>query len=179
MADFEPAYEFLMPHEVINYHAPGQVWYSNTPGDSGGKTAWGITEATARLCGFMDPMETMLEMDALKIYRSYYWQYSGINSQRVASKLFDHSVNMDNGILPGKDESIKLMQWALEFEGADLDGQYGPQTEAAINAANPDVLLERYVAELVEKYQRIADKHPEKRKFLKTWLRRAHELPEE
>ena len=173
MANFEPAYEYMIRNEVVNYHAPGQVWYSNHPADKGGPTAWGITEGTAREYGFTEPMNTMLEMDALRIYRRVFWRFDGIESQPVATKIFDAAVNM------GTKRAVKLAQQALEFDEGDVDGMLGPKTEAAINAARPDVFLERYVEQMEARYRRIVEKDPSQAVFLKGWLRRAHELPEE
>ena len=173
MADFEHAYEYMIRHEVINYHAPGQVWYSNHPADKGGATAWGITEATAREYGYTDSMDTMLEMDALKIYRRAFWKFGGVENQRIASKLFDAAVNM------GVRRAVKMAQQALDFEDYDIDGFLGPVTEAAINAADPDAFLEQYAIEMETRYRRLVERDPSQAVFLKGWLRRAHELPEE
>ena len=173
MSNFEPAYEYMIRHEVINYHAPGQVWYSNHPADKGGATAWGITEATAREYGYTDSMDTMLEMDALKIYRRAFWKFGGIENQRVASKLFDAAVNM------GVRRAVKMAQQAAGFDDADIDGFIGPKTETAINMYKPDYFLAEFIGRLERRYRHIVDKDPSQAVFLKGWLRRAHELPEE
>lgn len=173
MADFTPAYVFMVPHEVINYHQPGQIWFTNTPGDHGGKTAWGITEATARDHGYNDSMETMLEMDAIQIYKKIFKPFAVIDSQRVASKMFDAAVNM------GVSRAVKQAQRALGFPEAEWDGVLGPKTLGAINAKEPGIFLADYAAQLVSRYHAIVAKDPTQERFLKGWTRRALELPPE
>lgn len=173
MAEFSEAYNFMICHEVRHYHQPNQVWYTNTPGDKGGPTAWGVTEATARTYGYADSMETMLEMDAIGIYKRAFWKFDGISSQQIASKLFDACVNL------GVKRAVRLMQQSLGFDEAQQDGIYGPQTEGAINAAQPAALLEAFVQQLLNRYHNIVLHDPSQEKFLKGWTNRALELPPE
>lgn len=173
MSDFAPAYEYMIRNEVLRYHQPGEVWYTETPGDKGGATAWGITEATARANGFTEPMNTMLEMDAITIYKKAFWIWGGVQSQQVASKLFDAGVNI------GVSRAAKQAQRALGFQPQDWDGRLGPKTLAAINGETPKDFLSAFVTQLLNRYGAIVKQDPSQLKFLKGWTRRALQLPPE
>lgn len=173
MAEFAPAYSFMIPNEVRNYHQPGEVWYTDTPGDKGGPTSWGVTEATARANGFTEPMNTMLEMDAIQIYKKAFWKFAPINSQQVASKLFDAAVNM------GVSRAVKQAQRAVGFQPDEWDGVLGPVTLGAINAKEPRIFLADYAAQLLSRYHAIVAKDPSQERFLLGWTRRALKLPQE
>ena len=173
MAEFAPAYNFMAPHEVLRYHQPGEVAYTDTPGDKGGPRAWGITEATAREHGFSAPMSTMMELDAIYIYKAAYWKFAEVENQRVASKLFDAAVNM------GVSRAVKQAQRALRFAPQDWDGKLGPVTLRAINAADPKLFLADYCAQLISRYHAIVAQDPSQEKFLLGWTIRALALPPE
>jgi lysozyme family protein len=59
----------------------------------------------------------------------------------------------------------------------DVDGIWGPKTEASVNAVEPETML-RLLCELsADRYRGIVERRPTSQKFLKGWLRRAEEVP--
>jgi type VI secretion system secreted protein VgrG len=70
-----------------------------------------------------------------------------------------------------KHSAIKILQGLLN--GPVVDGEYGPNTEKAVNAAKPFPLLVRYQEALEQHYRDVVAKNPKEEKFLDGWLRRA------
>jgi lysozyme family protein len=171
MAEFDPAYNYMICNEVIGYGTPNAVYYSNHPSDPGGETAWGITIATARKALYNAPMKAMREDEAKTIYFRNYWKFGGVTDQRVASKLFDMAVNM------GVSRAIRIVQGIVFKGGAGVDGAWGPNTEGAVNHANPDELLPALADACAEFYNGIVRAKPDQSVFLKGWLRRAKKIP--
>jgi lysozyme family protein len=136
--------------------------YSSDPNDPGGETRFGISKRD-------HPNEDIknLTVDRAKqIYRDGYWKnfYSEIQSQAVATKLFDMGVNIGVGT------AVKLLQEALQVP---VDGSFGPNTLAATNE-HGDAGLDAYKARLVAHYQELVVRNPNLSKFLGGWLRRAN-----
>ena len=92
MADFKPAFEFVLQHEDAT--RSGRVTV-----DAGGRTRFGIAEKfhpelTEEF--FTGPAEDALQ-EAQKIEKRDYWdclRLSEVENQNVANKLFDMGVNM-------------------------------------------------------------------------------------
>ena len=166
MADFGTALKFMLPNE-------GGLVYSNTPGDAGGQTFAGITEAVARANGYTGDMHSIPFVEVAAIYLKNYWKYNGIHDQAVADKLFDMGVNMGVG------EAIRLLQEALNDLGASLtvDGGYGPVTESTLNALAGAQVVSMLCQISDQHYQDIVAKNPGDAKFLKGWEHRAEEVP--
>lgn len=168
MADFLRALAWTLGHEG---------GWSDDEADKGGATNYGITIATARRHGIgsVEDLKAITADKVAQIYRADYWNYDGIRNDRVAAKLFDMGVNM------GPSRAIKYCQTALNDAGASLtvDGVYGPKTEAAVNASDPDELIADLCFEQRAHYLSICDRDNTQRKFLKGWLRRASEVPYE
>jgi lysozyme family protein len=163
----------MIHNEVRNYGKPNAIFYTNDPDDAGGETSWGITQATARRHRYLGSMAQMPEDEAIRIYRNVYWRFNGINSQRVATKIFDMAVNF------GGWRAYKLVQRALRpGSEAFQDGKWGPATEAAVNAADEEALLSDLVRECETFYLGLVEQTSSNQKFLKGWLRRAKRLPE-
>ncbi len=171
MAQFEPAFNFLMQHE--DQGLTGKVTC-----DSGGVTRWGISQ---RAYPDLDIRNLTLEQAAQIYRRDYFTPVHGfdIADQRIASKLFDMAVNM------GCKEAVLLLQSALNTHcqprAALLteDGKFGPATLAAMNAADTSLLLVGLVEVSREHYRHIAMIRPDEAKDLPDWLRRAEAIPPE
>lgn len=74
------------------------------PGDRGGATRWGITEAVARGFGYAGPMSELSRDAAVAIYKALYWdklKLSGVAyfSPRIAYELFDSAVNIGTEVV--------------------------------------------------------------------------------
>lgn len=160
MADFGPAFQFLLPHEG---------GYVNDPEDLGGETKYGISK---RAYPNLD-IRSLTEEDAAQIYHRDYWQpqpFGLIISQRIANKVFDMAVNM------GLHEATVLTQRACNENGQviNVDGKIGPLTIQAINACNPDFLIDSLRYQCRTLYMTLAAKKPHLQKFLNGWIKRAN-----
>lgn len=126
MATFQAAIPVLMGHE-------GGV---ADVGDGEGITAFGWTLATCRKLG-VKPPTTQAEAEAL--FETYFWSpfYGKLNSQIIATKVFDDAVNQGPGV------SVKTLQQALCAVGSivTVDGTIGSATVAAANAVPDNLLL--------------------------------------
>lgn len=166
MAEFGPAWEFVLPHEG---------GYSNNPADKGGPTNYGITEATARRNGYQGDMRDFPLDLAAAIYSGEYWPgLDQLNNQAVASKIFDMRVNF--GVSGGN----KLAQLAvnnLVDPPTPVDGRWGPDVVASINTADPAAMLDELAAAAAARYQEIADRDPSQETFMRGWMKRALDLP--
>ena len=85
--------------DVIEAIIEKEGHYVDNPDDSGGATCWGITEQTARECGYHGDMKALPRQMAFDIYASQYWDSVRadqlmIHSPAVAEEVVDTSVNM-------------------------------------------------------------------------------------
>lgn len=166
MAILGPALDFVLPHEG---------GYVNNPNDKGGPTNKGITQATARRHGYQGDMRDIPDEVVLDIYGSEYWPgLDAIDSQAVASKLFDLRVNF--GVAGGTRIAQQAVN-ALVDPPTAVDGRWGPDTIASINEANPSDMLDELAAVSAAHYQAIVDRDPSQAGFLRGWLNRAMDLP--
>lgn len=168
MADFWKALYYTLEFEG---------GFSNHTNDKGGRTNYGITQATLNRyikshpgTRVPDKVDRMSVKDAEEIYRNDYWKFDKIENQRVATKVFDMCVNMGTGT------GIRLLQKAI---GTVPDGIIGPQTLQAVNASDPSGILLSLVSESIERYNSIVKADPSQSVFLKGWMRRAKSLPPE
>lgn len=158
MAMFEQAIDHTVLEETGGDPNGGLVT------DQGGLTKWGISEKA-------NPgvdIANLTRDGAVAIYRSKYWLFGGVTDQRLAGKIFDAYVNMESG-------AVKCLQLALSYLQAGpivADGVWGPKTESAVNAADPQQLLDEFKMRLVKyRHDRVAE-HPEDAKDLIGWWRR-------
>lgn len=172
MAEFDPAYAKTMRHEG---------GYANNPADRGGETykgiarnfwrgwkGWPLVDAAKAKPGFPKSLasDATLQQLVADFYRRNFWApwMGGIESQDLADWVFDKAVNM------GITQAVKLLQRAA---GVAADGQVGPKTMAAIQAADQSQLLESCREQARTFYRQLADNNPSQRQFLKGWLARA------
>lgn len=217
MADFAHYFPTLLANEG---------GYCDTPGDPGGETyrgiarvpnphwsGWPVVDAVkARLglphlvpqtdwhqlnqtLGADQPLYASIEA----FYKAAYWNplhLDQVNSQSIADQLADHGVNA------GISRPAKMWQYLLNTEfGAHLavDGQIGPLSVTALNAADASRFYQRFVAmrqafyryragsytpaeatELAAWHQFFAQQlnlhpNPQMGKFLASWLSRTQE----
>jgi lysozyme family protein len=157
MARFEDAIGYVLANEGVD---------SDHPADTGGRTRYGITEATARAHG-LDVRTITLEQ-AKTIYRAQYWNFEYVRDQRLATKCFDIVVNM--GVAGG----VKVIQRAL---GVVEDGIFGGQTLNALHSLPTDEAMERISCALMDRYIDICISNKTQWVFLKGWARRAIRRP--
>jgi lysozyme family protein len=119
---------------ALAFLRPAEGGYSDTPGDSGGPTNFGITLATLSTwrhasCTAAD-VQALTWAEAEAIYGSSYWNPVMGDSLPgpVAVSVFDEAVNA------GVRTSSRLLQQCIGMTGADVDGWIGRDTLAALAA---------------------------------------------
>lgn len=156
MADFLPAVVKTIAHE-------GGARYTETAGDTGGATKYGISK---RAYPQLD-IRNLTEDQAREIYRRDYWNLikgDSIQSQAVAENIFDSAVNLGSG------RTIRLVQLTL---GVAQDGALGQDTLAALNKADPERFIADFTLAKIARYVGICNKDRTQSKFLLGWLNRA------
>jgi lysozyme family protein len=164
MADFKKAIEFVLKHEDAKLS--GEITH-----DSGGTTRFGISQKAHPNVD----IEKLTLIEAEEIYRNEYWRKirgDEIRDDEVASKLLDMAVNM------GSHQAVVLCQRALNVlalhQALKEDGLLGRMTLAALNAADPQLLLVVVRSFCEEFYRHIAAVNPDYHKYLHGWLVRAN-----
>lgn len=134
--NFFDAFPVLMDFE-------GHGILTDHPADKGGKTKWGITEAVARENGFTGDMADLTLGMAMGITQMKYWDAVQADKLPVEIRylVFDGAFNS------GVRQSIKWLQRACKI---DDDGVIGPQTLAALQKHDPNVLKMRICAQRLE-----------------------------
>jgi lysozyme family protein len=168
MAEFEPAFAFMIPHE--DYNLTGVV--TDEPG--GGQARFGINSIAhpeAVTDGFFTMSRDAALAYAKDVYQRDYWNGRGlaaIANQQVASKLFDMAVNMGYGGMLGVLQRTLSVPITHSMDAATKQGL------ALIGDAFLDVLVKN----LKDFYQAIHDRNPQKYdKILSGWMARANQLP--
>lgn len=170
MASFADALPFILGNE-------GGL--SDDAVDKGGLTNFGVTQAVLADFKTCHPelslpysVEDLTEDEAAVIYHTDYWRFDEFASQRVATKVFDLAVNM------GLRRAVKILQEALPDNSIVYDGQIGPKTIQATNAADEAALLSKLCDLASERYWQIVHNDPAQTRFLKGWLARANRVPQ-
>ncbi len=184
---------------ALPYVLANEGEFSNTAGDAGGETLDGIARrmhpewpgwAVLDKLGLplADPRaaDIIINANVLAVeplvesfYLQDYWLYDGLADQAVATKLLDGAVNMEGNGRCGS--AIKALQQAIckQLAGAvEVDGCYGPATEAAANRCDAARLLQDLALGYVAHYLAILAAHPEDAAFKSDWLERANKLPQ-
>jgi lysozyme family protein len=147
---------------------------SGHPEDLAGKVDRGITQATydtyRRHQGLPEQfVSQMTESELEEIYYRYYWQRC--HAERMCLPLsvvqFDTAVNFH---VRG---SIEFLQEAL---GVTVDGDFGPQTQAALAKQNNLETAQGYCQERMAYRQQRVKANPSQEIFLEGWLRRDRDL---
>lgn len=158
MSDFAPCVAFTFREEG---------GYSDTPGDSGGPTNYGITLATlsewrSKKCTAVD-VRLLTQAQASAIYRADYW--GAVEGDYLPPGL--DLMAFDFGVTSGPRTSAILLQRVL---GVEQDGIIGPVTLAAAESSI-DVLRSRIatLGTAQADYYRSLSSFPE---FGNNWLAR-------
>lgn len=143
--------------------------WSDHKADPGGKTNWGITQAT--LSQYLGRPATATEIRALTkaeaevIYRKLYWD-------RVSGGSLPPGIDLcvfDFGVNSGQSRAVKSLQAAL---GVKADGWIGEKTLSAIAARDPQKLI----AELCERRMAFLKKLPTWKTFGEGWTNRVEDV---
>jgi len=172
MADVAKAADFVLRQEDSTLS--GVI--TDATGDLGMKTRFGISQRwhpELTPTGFFDDMPTAEALAlAEKTFATEYAPplYLGaISSQALATALLSFAG------LEGITESVLMLQHALQALGWNLsiDGEMGPQTLAATNAADPAKALSALVGFQKWHFAQIAQADPSQNKWLVGWDNRA------
>ena len=161
MPNFREAVEFVLKNEG---------GYSKDPYDPGGETKFGISK---RSYPDLDiPSLTMEE--AMTIYQTNWWSryhYTRIESQQLATKILDMSVNM------GPKKAHKIVQRALNTIlhcKLKVDGILGDKTFSALNSVKDVEQTHRAMSHYQAKfYESLWTRVKKLTRFKRGWLRRA------
>jgi lysozyme family protein len=183
MSEFNLAVPIVLKHEGF---------YVNDPTDPGGATNYGVSlrflvttgdlDKNGALDGDfdndgdvdIDDIKNMNPDDAKNIYKFYWWDkygYAAIDSQEIATKVFDLSVNM------GSRQAHKCLQRALRSgSGVVLqdDGLLGIKTFKAVSFCNPSRLICALRSEAAGFYRALIAQKPSFSKYENGWLNRAY-----
>jgi lysozyme family protein len=187
MADFEKAYFRTMDHEG---------GYVADPDDAGGETymgisrvynpsweGWNIIDDLKRLDVFPQNLNDDDELQdmVMDFYEQYYWDVNRLDeveSQAVASEMFDTGVNM------GVRRAAKFLQEALNYLNRDensypdlvVDGVIGRITldalEIIMEGNDEDILLTIMNVLQGQHYLNYMKKSPIQEKYCRGWFRR-------
>lgn len=172
MVDFKLAYERTARFEG---------GYVNDPEDPGGETNYGITVNEARAAGYQGPMKD-IPLDLVKvIYRHNYWDAMGLDAledQAVANEMYDTAVNCGVGVAARiAQRSMNLLnKMGALYRDVVVDGEFGPQSAAAMNAcchispAMVKVLIALLNSLQVARYAEIAERNPRLERFVMGWI---------
>lgn len=141
----------------------GGARYTEIPGDKGGATKFGISQAAYPAVD----IKNLTETQAREIYKRDYWDLicgDSIASQMVANSIFDSAVNM------GVRTTTKLAQLSVD---AAADGVMGAGSIALINAMNAEYFLAIFCISKIARYVDICNKDKSQDKFLRGWLNRS------
>lgn len=159
--------------------------YSDDPSDSGGKTKYGITEATARAYGYNGLMKDLPKSLAVDMYKEEWWDSLRLDevvnvSPRIAYKLLDMSVNV------GTVQAGFFLQRLLNvlnnrqkyYNDIKADGLVGPITIATLHRflnfrghEGEVVLLRGLNCMQGSFYISLAERREKDEKFIYGWLR--------
>ena len=128
MNSFDDAFKALIGNEG---------GYSFHPADPGGETMWGVTARVARSFGYAGAMKDLPLETAKQIAKEKYWDPLHLDEldPRVAFQIFD--ANYNGGL---------VVLWMQKACGAQEDGNFGPDTLAAVKSADPMKFVLRFVA---------------------------------
>lgn len=169
-ANFLTALNFVLKWE-------GKV-NENVPGDPGQATHWGITQdddnAYRREHGLpIINVFAMTEQETNAVYSAHYWSpiHGDSLPYPLALTLFDSAVNVGLG---------RAVTWLQKVVGVDPDGQFGPNTLAAVtayvNAHGTASLCAGILTRRETYYRTIGAPGTSLNKFLKGWLARTADL---
>lgn len=169
---WEQFFNWLMTWEGRTVHSD--------PRDPGGKTAWGISRrywpkwAGWQLVDAGTTSGPDLERAVSAYYRVEYTELWARLPARVREVAVDTAVNM------GHVYAVQCLQDALNrlagSKYVDVDGQFGPQTKAAIKTVDPSALAFAMCALRLAEYNRRSRKDKAKAVFLSGWINRVSDL---
>lgn len=151
----------------------------NAPNDRGGKTNWGITHKFLKTyknrAGIStEDVSDLTKEDAIKLYKAEWDNYGfgELDKTDIIKLVHDFSVNS------GPTKAIKTLQEILNKRGFNLtvDGHIGAKTNKAVNSVDENWLKQELQRSRAEHCDRIVDKHPEQKVFIRGWFNRINDI---
>ena len=154
--------------KILNeYIIPNEGGYNNDPDDTGGETNMGIAQKYHP----NEDIKGMTRERANAIYYRDYYNWNGLNKLPYPIRGFV----VDYGLPTNPQYALKTVHNVL---GIPQDAKIiGPTTLGIFeNYTDEDYndFLEKYRAEMKNHFNEIAQRNPQKRKFLRGWLNRAN-----
>ena len=174
-SEFDKSLKFIISSETVykkgHYGDLSYAISENVDGDDGGLTKFGID---FRSHPDVD-IETLKYEQAVEIYRKDYWDKAKCENFAYPLSL----VHLDGAVNTGLGQQTKFLQRVC---GVDDDGAFGPKTlKAALDLCEKEGVEEVCLKILNLRknfYEDLAEKKPEKAKFLNGWLNRIDNLKE-
>lgn len=171
----------IIEKEIITKDDGTIIHYTKDLDDSGGGTAWGVIERTARRFGYTGRMPDLTREQAFEILSKKFWDRVLADkilamSEAVASEVVDTGVNM------GTRRAVRFLQRCLNVLNnrgkryADIiaDGKMGPATLSALahflSTRNEDVLLKMLNSLQGAFYVELAERREKDEKFVYGWF---------
>ncbi|WP_158826622.1 glycoside hydrolase family 108 protein [Mucilaginibacter lacusdianchii] len=175
--------------QAFNITLGNEGGYANNPNDHGGETYAGVArnfwpkwagwpivdQVVAQHPANLDAQlrsNSNLQAAVESFYQENFWDVVGLGalqSQQLADQLFDTAVNMGTGM------AARFLQQAineLKPNTVTVDGQVGPHTIEAANAANGEALYNQVIALRRERYLAIIQTNPSQAQFEHSWMSR-------
>lgn len=157
-------------HQIMKWVRAHEGGFSDHPDDPGGRTNYGITEATynafrASKGQGRRNVRLIDEIEVKEIYRLQYW--SRVQGDRLPDGL-DYCV-MDYAVNSGPARAVKVLQRIL---GVEADGVVGAVTLAAARAQSPV----RIINDICDERMRFLKKLKHWPKFKTGWTRRVADV---
>lgn len=121
-----------------------------------------------------DDIKNLTREQAMAIYQKFFWdpnKYGHIENQKLASKIFDLSVNIGPIVNEMLQEAVNTV---ATIDVVDVDGIIGSKTIEHINYLPADAIYIHLIIEATHYYTDLVIRHPNQQKYLKGWLRRLH-----
>ena len=155
--------------------------FVNHPTDPGGATKYGVTQYT--LNAYLDrtgadryDVRFLHKSTAREIYKYMYWDplgFDAIQSDTVATVIFDQLINQGVGRVPRRVQSVAL---SLRRNPGPVDGIMGPKTIQAVNSCSPYRFNREFLLHSQLYYAKIVRDKPQMSAFIVGWTRRVAHL---
>jgi lysozyme family protein len=164
--------------DIIDHVLQFEGGFTNHPADRGGPTNFGITAARLGEARGLGRDATVAEVQALtrdeakQIYKTYYLEKPNFGIITDGNLRF---IVVDTGVLHGTGRAARWLQQVLHVT---VDGALGPQTSAALAAADPRKVSKDFLALRFQAIGSILSNDHSQVVFAAGWLNRAAALIE-